>query len=147
MTISGNAVISAVMLAIFSAMLIMAAGYSVEARFMPMIVGFAGAILSLVQLWRSLVSNRCVSRTETDRPGWRLEVRLLGWFAGFLLAIVAFGFLIAAPVMVVGFLVVDQRERPILAGALAAGSLAVLYLVFEILLELSLYRGLVAQFF
>jgi len=146
MTINGNAVISAIMLAIFSAMLIMAAGYPPEARFMPTIVGFAGAILSLVQLWRSLVSNRRVPRTETDRPGWHREVRLLGWFAGFLLAILGVGFLIAAPVMVVGFLVVDQRERPILAGALAAGCLAVLYLVFEVVLELSLYRGLVAQF-
>ena len=112
MTISGNAVISAIMLAIFSAMLIMAAGYSPEARFMPMIVGFAGAGLSLAQLWRSLASDRRTARApqrEESAPDWRREVRLLGWFAGFLLAIVAFGFLIAAPVMVLGFLVIDQR--------------------------------------
>ena len=149
MTISGNAVISAVMLAIFSAMLIMAAGYSHEARFMPMIVGFAGAGLSLAQLWQSLAAGRRAARApqrEESTPDWRREVRLLGWFVGFLLAIVAFGFLVAAPAMVLGFLFIDRREPLLLAGALAAGCLAVLYLVFEFLLELSLYRGLVAQF-
>ena len=115
---------------------------------MPMSVGFAGAGRSLAPLGRSLGLDRRAAakpRSEADAPGWRREARLLGWFAGFLLAIVAFGFLIAAPVMVLGFLVIDQRERPLLAGALAAGCLAVLYLVFEFLLELSLYRGLAAQ--
>ena len=53
--------------------------------------------------------------------------------------------LIAAPVMILGFLVIEQRERAMLAGALAFGCLAVLYLVFELLLELSLYGGLVAR--
>jgi len=148
MTINGNAVISAIMLVIFSAMLIMAAGYSPEARFMPMIVGFAGAGLSLVQLWRIFASDRRPARApqrKENAPGWRREARLVGWFAGFLLAIVAFGFLIAAPAMVLGFLLIDRREPPLLAGALAAGCLAILYLVFEVVLELSLYRGLAAQ--
>lgn len=48
--------------------------------------------------------------------------------------------------MVLGFLVIEQRERAILSAALAFGCLAVLYLVFERLLELSLHRGIVAQF-
>ena len=148
MTISGNAVLSAIMLTIFSAMLIMAAGYPPEARFMPMIVGFAGAGLCLVQLWQSLAADRRAARpprVETDAPARQREGRLLGWYAGFLLGIVAFGFLIAAPALVLGFLVIDQRERAVLAGALAASCLAVLYLVFEFLLGLSLYRGLAAQ--
>ena len=145
MTISGNALLSAIMLAIFSAMLILAAGYSPEARLMPMIVGFAGAGLCVVQLWQSLSAGRRRDRptrvgTDVQR---RREARLLAWFAGFLLAIVAFGFLIAAPVMVLGFLVIEQRERATLSGALAFGCLAVLYLVFELLLELSLHRGFV----
>ncbi len=146
MTISGNALLSAIMLAIFSAMLILAAGYSPEARLMPMIVGFAGAGLCLVQLWQSLSADRRAARpprVETDAPARQREGRLLAWFAGFLLAIVAFGFLIAAPVMVLGFLVIEQRERATLSGALAFGCLAVLYLVFELLLELSLHRGFV----
>ncbi len=145
MTISGNALLSAIMLAIFSAMLILAAGYSPEARLMPMIVGFAGAGLCLVQLWQSLSAGRRRDRPTRDGTDVqrRREARLLAWFAGFLLAIVAFGFLIAAPVMVLGFLVIEQRERATLSGALAFGCLAVLYLVFELLLELSLHRGFV----
>ncbi len=148
MTISGNTVLSAIMLAIFSAMLIMAAGYPPQAQFMPVIVGVAGVGLCLAQLWRSLASDRHAAgkpQSETGAPGWRREARFLGWFAGFLLAIVAFGFLVAAPVMVLGFLVIDQRERPMLAGAMAVGCLAVLYLMFEFLLELSLFRGLAVQ--
>ena len=148
MTISGNALLSAIMLAIFSAMLILAVGYPPEARLMPMIVGFAGAGLCVVQLWQSLSAGRRPdrpARVAMDLPAPRREARLLAWFAGFLLAIVAFGFLTAAPVMVLGFLVIEQRERAMLAGALAFGCLAVLYLVFELLLELSLHRGFVFQ--
>jgi hypothetical protein len=136
------------MLAIFSAVLIVAVGYPPEARLMPMLIGLAGAGLSLAQLWQSLAAGRRLdrpARVGAGAPaGWR-EARLLAWFAGFLLAIVAFGFLIAAPVMVLGFLVIEQRERAMLSGALAFGCLVVLYLAFELLLELSLYRGLVAQ--
>ena len=58
MTISGNALLSAIMLAIFSAMLILAVGYPPEARLMPMTVGFAGTGLCLVQLWQSLSAGR-----------------------------------------------------------------------------------------
>jgi hypothetical protein len=137
------------MLAIFSAVLIMVVGYPPEARLMPMIVSLAGATLSLVQLWQSLAAGRrtsCPTRVGTDAPSRRREARLLAWFAGFLLGIVAFGFLTAAPAMVLGFLVIEQRERAILSGALAFGCLAVLYLVFERLLQLSLHRGLVTQF-
>jgi len=136
------------MLAIFSAVLIVAIGYPPEARLMPMIIGLAGTSLSLVQLWQSLAAGRRPNRpprVRADAPsGWR-EARLLAWFAGFLFGIVAFGFLIAAPVMVLGFLVIEQRERAMLSGALAFGCLAVLYLAFELLLELSLYRGLIVQ--
>ena len=147
-TISGNTVLSAIMLAIFSAMLIMAAGYPPQTQFMPVIVGVAGAGLCFAELWRSLAADRHTAakpQSEAGAPEWRREARFLCWFAGFLLAIVVFGFLIAAPVMVLGFLVIDQRERPLLAGALAAGCLAVLVLVFEFVLELSLYRGLAVQ--
>ena len=67
MTISGNTVISAIMLAIFSAMLIMAAGYPPEAQFMPMIVGFAGAGLCLAELGRT-------GEASQSRPGEGREV-------------------------------------------------------------------------
>ena len=148
MAVSGNSLLSAIMLAIFSAVLIVAVGYPPEARLMPMIIGLAGACLSLAQLWQSLAAGRRPNRPArvgAGAPAGRCEARLLAWFAGFLLGIVAFGFLIAAPVMVLGFLVIEQRERAMLSGALAFGCLAVLYLVFELLLKLSLHGGLVAQ--
>ena len=148
MVVSGNSLLSAIMLAIFSAVLIVAVGYSPEARLMPMIISLAGAGLSLAQLWQSLAAGRRPNRpvrARADAPSGRREARLLAWFAAFLLGIVAFGFLIAAPVMVLGFLVIEQRERAMLSGALAFGCLAVLYLVFELLLKLSLHGGLVAQ--
>jgi hypothetical protein len=136
------------MLAIFSAVLIVAVGYPPEVRLVPMIIGLTGAGLSLAQLWQSIAAGRRPNRppsARADAPSGRCEARLLAWFAAFLLGIVAFGFLIAAPVMVLGFLVIEQRERAMLSGGLAFGCLAVLYLMFELFLELSLYRGLVAQ--
>jgi hypothetical protein len=149
MAASGNAILSAIMLAIFCVMLVMTGGFPPEARLMPLIVGLVGASLSILQLWQSLCAARRQDgspRPELDAAAVGREVRLLGWFAGFLLAIGAFGFLVAAPAMVLGFLVIEQKERAVLSGALAFGCLAVLYLVFEFLLELSLHPGLVVQF-
>ena len=74
MTISGNALLSAVMLAIFCVMLMMAGGYPPEARLMPLLVGLAGASLSLVQLWQSLFSER-----RKDRPArTRIDAAIRG---------------------------------------------------------------------
>lgn len=146
MTVSGNVVLGAVMLAVFAAGLAMAMGYPPESRVMPMFVGIAGAVLCLIQLWQGIAADRRAARPrgESDRAALRREMRMLAWYAGFLLGIVLFGFLVAAPVLVFGFLWIDQRERTLLAAVLAAGCPAVLYLVFELVLELSLYRGLAA---
>lgn len=146
MTVSGNVALSAVMLTIFAAALAMAAGYPPQARVMPILVGGAGALLCLIQLWQGIARDRRAAEPhgESDRTApWR-EMHLLAWYAGFLLGIVLFGFLLAAPVLVFGFLRIDQHERTLPAAVLAVGCLAALCLVFELVLELPLYRGLAA---
>ncbi len=147
MKVGGNAIIGAVMLTIFAGMLAMAAQYPHEARFMPILVGLPGAALCVVQLWQAVAASRrevLMGGEEAAPAPLRREMLFLGWFAGFITGIVALGFLIAGPALVFAFLVINQRENIMRAAALAVGCLAVLYLVFETLLELTLFRGLAA---
>jgi hypothetical protein len=145
MKVGGNAIIGAVMLTIFAGMLAMAAQYPDEAGFMPILVGLPGAALCVVQLCQAVAADRreVLTGSEPAAPvPLRREMSLLGWFAGFIAGIVALGFLFGGPALVFAFLVIDQREKFTRAAALAVGCLAVLYLVFEVLLELTLFRGL-----
>ncbi len=147
MKVGGNVIIGAVMLAIFAGMLAMAAQYPLESRFMPSLVGLFGAALCVIQLWQAVAADRreVLTGGEEAAPALlRREMLFLGWFAGFIAGIVALGFLIAGPALVFAFLAINQRENITRAAALAVGCLAVLYLVFEVLLELTLFRGLAA---
>ncbi len=115
---------------------------------MPILVGLPGAALCVVQLWQAVAAGRreVLTGGEEAAPApLGREMVVLGWFAGFIAGIVSLGFLIAGPALVFAFLAINQRENITRAAALAVGCLAVLYLVFEVLLELTLFRGLAAS--
>jgi hypothetical protein len=138
---------SLVMLAIFVAMVAVASTYPEETRLLPLVIGIPGIVLCLVQV---VIDGIAAQRTGADTalsptPKAIREAVLLGWFLGFLLVVLFFGFLIAAPVMIFAFLYFDQRETLRLAAIMAAAGFAVLYFVFETLLELILFSGLVTE--
>jgi hypothetical protein len=113
---------SLVMLAIFVAMVAVAATYPEETRLLPLVIGIPGIVLCLVQV---VIDGIAARRTGVDTalsptPKAIRETVLLGWFLGFLLAVLFFGFLIAAPVMIFAFLYFDQRETLRLAAIMAA---------------------------
>ena len=147
MSIDGRTSMSLVMLAIFVVMVAVASTYPEETRLLPLVIGIPGVVLCLVQV---VIDGMAGHRTRADTslspsPGVIREVVLLGWFLGFLLAVLCFGFLFAAPVMIFAFLYVDQREPLRLSAIMSVAGFAVLYLVFETILELILFRGLVTE--
>ncbi|MFQ6017744.1 MAG: tripartite tricarboxylate transporter TctB family protein [Kiloniellaceae bacterium] len=149
MSIDGKVLMSLVMLAIFAGMVLVAAGYPPEARLLPFVIGIPGVVLCLVQLVSEILAAQ-KDRPEAEhsagqRVSLRREVALIAWFVGLVLSILLFGFLVAAPLIVFAFLYFDQRESLRLSAAMALSGATVLYLVFEVLLELILFQGLLAD--
>ncbi len=182
MSVNGKLLMSLVMLAIFAAMVLVAAGYPPEARLLPLVIGIPGLALCLLQVAneirdarpgvrsgarsgaRSEAQSRAQSGARSEAPPMglsegplqdddpidqaakiRREFVLLAWFLAMVLGVLLFGFLIATPVLVFGFLALDQRESFKLAATMATAGFAVLYLIFEKLLELILFRGFVTE--
>ena len=176
MSVNGKLLMSLVMLAIFAGMVLVAAGYPPEARLLPLVIGIPGLALCLLQVAYELrdswagARSRARSRARSGAPPKgpsaglsegplqdddpiaqaakiRREVVLLAWFLAMVLGVLLFGFLVATPVLVFGFLALDQRESLKLAATMALAGFAVLYLIFEKLLELILFQGFVTEWF
>lgn len=143
MIFSGRAATSLVMLAIFSAMTIIALGFPDKARMMPLLVGVPGTLLALAQLisdFRAVDPDKQFAEGEVER---RRERHMLGWIAAFLAGVLGFGFLIAAPLLVFAFLRFGQRESWTVAIVSGVGVWVILYAVFTRMLGLFLFEGLV----
>ncbi len=142
--VNGHVGMCAVMLAIFGAMLFMAAGYPPEARFLPLVIGIPALALTALQLAVELRRAARGGAAAAPVPGrLRREAGLFLYLAGLLAGLLLFGFLVAAPVFVGVFLARREKERwAVIIGASAA-TLAVLYVMFELFLELSLFEGLI----
>jgi hypothetical protein len=144
MRVNGHVGMCAVMLAIFGAMLFMAADYSPEARFLPLVIGIPALALTALQLAVELRRAARGGAAAAPVPGrLRREAVLFLYLAGLLAGLLLFGFLVGAPVFVGVFLARREKEPwPVVIGASAA-TLTVLYVMFELFLELSLYEGFI----
>ncbi|WP_029918651.1 tripartite tricarboxylate transporter TctB family protein [Nevskia soli] len=133
--------LSLTFLVIFSAAVIVAqVNYPAEAASMPLIIGGIGAALSLLQVIVELRASRGAYEEQIDL---RKDVPIYLWVWSFVGAVVAFGFVIAAPLMLFGYLKFRSRESWWLSLILAASVLALLYGLFQIALGVPLFEGLV----
>lgn len=141
--LEGRILTSAIMVAVFAIGVALAFTYAPEARFLPLVIGIPGLILSLVQFakeWREQNPESVVTPEEHHREG-----RMFLWFGLFVGGLILFGFLYAGPVLVAAYLYFSGRERWYVALAAAAFAWAILYGVFEYFLGLPLFEGLVLQ--
>lgn len=141
---SGRIAISAVMLAIFAAMVAMASTYPVDSRFLPFVIGIPGTVLCAVQLAIEIAEARREAgrRLSLDeRAKLRTAGILFGWLAGFMTAILLLGFLFAMPLVLFCFLRLQQRETLKLSAILAVGGIIGMWLIFAVLLRLPLHSG------
>jgi Tripartite tricarboxylate transporter TctB family len=132
--------LSLTFLVIFSSAALVAwVNYPPEAASMPLIIGGVGAILSLLQLVVELRASRGAYEEQIDL---RKDVPIYLWVWAFVIAVVAFGFALAAPVMLFAYLRFRSRESWWLSLLLPLLVEALLYGVFQLALGVPLFEGL-----
>jgi hypothetical protein len=123
-----------------SAVVVAKLNYPAEAASMPLLIGGCGAALSLLQLILELRASR--SAAYEEQINLRKDIPIYLWVWSFVIAIVAFGFVLAAPVMLFAYLRLRSREPWWLCITLSASVWALLYGLFETVLGVPLFEGL-----
>jgi hypothetical protein len=137
---TSTAALSLTFLVIFSSAVVVAKiNYPPEAAAMPLIIGGFGAALSLLQLIAELRASRGAYEEQIEL---RKDIPIYLWVWSFVIAITAFGFVLAAPVILFVYLRFRSRESWWLCLLLSLGVLALLYGVFQTALGVPLFEGL-----
>lgn len=150
--------VTVVMLLIFTTMVVISLGFPPNARFMPLVVGLPAIALCLLQLALDLRAARKPRRRAAALPqegdGDELgadtraaEVRSWLYFLGFLGGVLLFGFLAAAPVLIVLYLRHEANVRWSRALLAAAITTALLHLLFQEILGFRLFQGFIGREF
>lgn len=151
-----------VMLAIFSTMVGIATQYPEGARFMPFVVGIPGIALCVLQLALDAVraydgqllrifqtapkAGKPAESVEVDEPDFgrhtaQRELRMWAYVVAFVAGILAVGFYVSIPIMLVTFLRREAQSSWRSALLLGLGATVVLYLMFGIILQIRLHAG------
>lgn len=149
MPVNARMLTTFVMLLIFGGMSLIALQYPPKAQLMPLIVGVPATLMCLAQLVldvrRARHERLSSAEAEEARATRRKEVGMFAWTALFLVGILAFGFEYAAPVVVFAFMWLGQRESLVTALIGAVSVWLIMYVVFNRLLGLPLFDGLVTR--
>ena len=143
--VEGRILISGIMLVIFAAMVAMASSYTAEARFLPLVIGVPGLVLCIIQFVTELRTTPGPDEKVCTAADRLAELKMFGWFAVFVFGIILFGFPYAAPIIVALYLHFSWGERWYVSLGAAAFSWAVLHGIFDYVLGLPLFEGLVNQ--
>jgi hypothetical protein len=162
MSVDGKVVMSLVMLTIFTGMVGMALTYPPETRLLPLVIGIPGMLLGLIQVGVEIrdarrkagsvegaVTAEKDGESEESAPSAvivKREIVLLAYLAALAVSILLFGFWLTIPVFVIVFLRAHERESWRLTLGLSLGAWAVLYLIFDRLLEIILHQGFVIEY-
>jgi len=133
--------VSVIMLAIFVFFVGQALTFREGARAMPLMVGIPAILLCLLQIALDLRKRhgailRSAILIVEERP-------IVLWLLAFFFAIIAFGFAYGAPPLVAAYLYFAARERPVVAITGGIFCVVVLSFLFERLLNVQLFEGLV----
>lgn len=147
MTFNARTATSLVMFLLFAGACLIALDLPQKAAFMPLLVGIPGAILCL---WQLILDLRRAPDAPPDRDEaeeGRSETEVFLWLGGFAVAIIGFGFIVGGPLIVAAFVRLSSGESWKNAIVAGAGTFAVIYGVFILLLELPIFQGLVLEAF
>lgn len=152
------------MLLIFAYVIYEAAGQPMQAKLFPMTVGILGLILISIQLARELwtawrtddtsadrktnqqdgAADFAITDVEKSRIGRLRAAEQFCWLAGLLVGLFLIGFYISVPLMV-GLYLWRHQERPVFVIAMTAGVAAVVWGIFNQLLNLPFPQGLILE--
>jgi hypothetical protein len=135
----GDARLAGVLFVIFLGMTVVAIAYPSPARTLPLLVGSFGAVLSGVQLVRSLVGLRR-SGHAVQLPA-RAHAVMFVWFIAAVGLVVLLGILAGSAVFVSAFLWMHEREPLSLALPASVALALALYLTLERGFGLVLFEG------
>ena len=136
-------VIAAASTVIFAVVYFQAQNWPSDARFFPILICAAGTLIALAALVANVVAIRseikaALGISGTQEPYAKILI-VMGMLFAYLPLTMAFGQVIAIPVMTAAYLWLWGRERwPIVVGQ-AVAAFAVLYLMFEKLLHVVWY--------
>lgn len=149
MLVSARVLTTFVMLLIFGGMSLIALDYPAKARLLPLLVGVPASLMCLAQLVFDIRRERNERLAGADVEEARLlrrkELGMFFWTGLFLVGILAFGFELAAPALVFAFMWIGQREWIVTALIGAVCVWLIMYVVFNQLLGLPLFEGLVIR--
>jgi hypothetical protein len=138
--LTSTVALSLTFLVIFaSAAIVAVMDYPTAAAEMPLAVGGCGALLSLLQLIRELRASRAGGEDTIDLAN---DIPIYLWVWAFVIAVVALGFVVAAPVMLFAYLYFRSRESWWLSLLLSVSVVALLYGVFQVGMGVPLFEGL-----
>src|SRR5215469_3908946 len=140
--LEGRILVSAIMVVVFGGAVLLSFTYAPDARFLPLVVGIPGLLLSVAQLVNELRSHPGIKILPQEH---RREVKMFAWFIIFVAGLVLFGFLYAGPALVAAYLIFAGREHWYMALGAAVLTWAILFGIFERFLGLPLFDGLVSQ--
>lgn len=121
-----------------------------ESMVLPLAISSLIFILAAVDVVRELRRRDDGKKAAEEKPGTDSEAKIdirrlglvLGWVAGFCLAIYLLGFYIAIPAFALAYL--KWRRRSWLAAAVfAVVTVVFIYAVFDIFLKVPLYKGII----
>lgn len=126
--------------------------YSGGTRYFPLLVGYIGlalTFLDVLTITRTRIGAAVNAFFGTDlsepaeaHANVRREFGVIAGLGGLLFGIYLLGFLIGGPVSVFAWMRVQGRKSYRLCAYVALGTLAFLWVLFELLLRYELYRGI-----
>jgi hypothetical protein len=144
---NGRIATTLVMLGLFVGACLLAMGLPNKAAFMPLLIGIPGALLCAAQLVIDL--RRAATEPAGERSGGSdeglSELASFVWLGLFAGALLGFGFILGAPIIVTAYVKFASRDTWSSALFAGAGTFVVMYGMFIWLLELSLFQGLILE--
>ena len=138
----GRVVLSGFMCLFYSMVIVMAFTNSADARIVPLLTGVPGLVLSGLQFKDDIYSASTVPhQTEVIWPDKR-AISLIGWFFILVFTTVILGCIIASACFTAAFLRLNENIRLVKAVSVAVLFNTLIYLIFELILKIPLYPGL-----
>lgn len=137
MRISGAALFGIGLAALAAFAVYKALSWPPKAALFPLVMGIPLLVLALAQVVVELRQQPAVA------DGWRRPLVVFAWMGAFIALVLLAGFPVAVPVFVLGYLVLESRERWWLSAILAAAAWGFFHLLFERLLHFPFDAGLI----
>jgi hypothetical protein len=162
--LNGRVVMAAIMLAIFVAMVLMAAAYPYKSRLLPWVIGIPGMLMALAQLVKEITAPRGEDTitvvdggetvTEIEKAAdkdeaavkLRQELLLIGYLVLLVVSHLLLGFWIASPLFVALFLRLYEGASWRVVIISAAATWLTLYVIFDQLLMIGVFEGLLTPY-